>query len=131
MKRINRVARLLALLIVVACVAVARGGAQSVGGFEAGAPRSFFLPKTENDPASWWVRASATEYRERYEAGAGLPDNILTVVGRRTMNGVEGTLVYRPEVSVFVPDADTGSEWVGLYWKGEWNEKWRPIRDVE
>jgi hypothetical protein len=131
MKRMNRVARLLALLVVVACAAVARVRAQDGGKFEKGAPRSFFLPKTENDAASWWTQASPTEYREHYEASAGLPDNTLTVVGRRTMNGVMGTLVYRPEVTVFVPDADTGSEWVGLYWKGEWNEKWRPITDVE
>lgn len=77
------------------------------------------------------MQVSPTQYRERYEAGAGLPDNTLKVIGRGTMSGVEGTLVYRPEVSVFVPDVGTGSEWVGLYWNGEWKEKWRAIKDVQ
>jgi hypothetical protein len=97
----------------------------------ASAPRSFFFPKSEWDLPSWWVQVSPTEYRERYEPGAGLPDNILRAVGRATVNGAPGTLVYRPDVAVFVPDRDTGATHAGLLWNGDWKEKWRVIEDVE
>jgi hypothetical protein len=96
------------------------------------APRTFFLPKTEWDHPSSWTQISPTQYRETYPAELGLPDNILDVVERITLEGVPGTVVYRPDVSVFIPDVNTGSTWIGLRWNSaEWNPRWREMTDVE
>ncbi len=96
------------------------------------APRSFFLPETEWDHPSSWTQISPTQYRETYPAGLDLPDNILDVVERITLEGVPGTVVYRPDVSVFIPDANSGSTWMGLKWNStEWNPRWREMTDIE
>jgi hypothetical protein len=96
------------------------------------APHSFFLPKTEWDHPSSWTQISPTQYRETYPAELDLPDNILDVVERITLEGVPGTVVYRPDVSVFIPNVNSGSTWMGLKWNSaEWNPRWREMTDIE
>jgi hypothetical protein len=95
------------------------------------APISFTLPKTKYDEQSHWKKINANYYLETYPHGSRTPSHIYRIGGRMRLNGIAGTIAYRPNIKVFIPDVGSGSSWVGLYWKARWNKKWNKLTNVQ